>query len=145
MERGLLFRKSGETWYEYALVHSRPHCHGKNYTFSSLQEKFPPGTQLAKVVRMSRGRVWIALSASMRSRTNRPTNQCTLNKTLAEWVEECIWYHLYLAEGGELAWLLDAFRNGTALFICDGYYQPVFCRELGSAAWIINAQLQGRE
>ena len=36
-ERDNIFRKEGETWYEYAVVHSRLHRNSKNYTLSSLK------------------------------------------------------------------------------------------------------------
>ena len=77
---------------------------------------------------MGRGRVRHTGRAGMRSGTDTPTYRCTLNHALEEWGEEWIWYHLDLAEGGDLDWLADALRNGTALLICDGYYQPDFCR-----------------
>ena len=118
-------------------MHSRLNWYVKNYTLSSLQERCPPGTQLATVVRMDRGIVQLAGSAGMQSGTDRPTNQCMLEQTLEEWREEWTWYHLELAEGGDLSWLADSFSNGTALFICDGSFQPDLCREVGDAAWII--------
>ena len=56
---------------------------------------------------------------------------------MENWGEWWIWEQLELIEGNNLAWLADALRNGTALFICDGSYQPDLFRELGDAAWII--------
>ena len=38
----------------------------------------------------------------------------------------------------------DAFRNGTALFVCYGSYQPDLCRELGDASCIILFTATGR-
>ena len=74
-ERNLFVKNAGEKWYEYALVHSCPHRYGKNYTLSSLQERFPSVTQFATVVRMCRGIVQLTGSAGMRSVIDRPTNQ----------------------------------------------------------------------
>ena len=58
----------------------------------------------------------------------RATNQCMLNQILAEWGEEWIWDHLEIIEGDELTWLEDAFRNGKALFISEGYFLLELCR-----------------
>ena len=96
------------------------------------------------MVRIGRGIVRLTGSAGMRSGIDRPTNRCMLNKILEEWGGEWIWDHLYLNEGDYLAWLAYIFSNGTALFICDGSYQPFFCRELGAAAWIIDCTATGR-
>ena len=60
-----------------------------------------------------------------------------LKQIVEEWGEEWIYEHLDLIEGDDLSWLADAFRNETALFICDCSYQPYLCIKLGAAAWII--------
>ena len=93
---------------------------------------------------MGRVRVPLTGSADMRDITDRPTNHCMLNQTLAEWEEELVWDHLDLAEGYDLAWLAETFRNRKALFICNGSYQPDLCRQLGSLAWIIEFTNTGR-
>ena len=124
-------------------MNSHLHRNGKNYNFSSLQERCPPGTQLDTVVKMGRGKVRLTGSAGMRSGTDQPKNRCMLNQILAEWVEKWIWDHLELIEGYELAWLADTFRNGTALFICDGSYQQYLCSELGDAEWTIECTATG--
>ena len=66
-----------------------------------------------------------------------------LNQILEEWGEQLIWDHLELIEGYDLPWLADTFRNGTALFICDGLHQQDLCSELVDAEWIIECTATG--
>ena len=73
------------------------------------------------MVGVSKGRVRLTDSAVMRSGSDRPTNRCMLKKMLAEWKEKWIWDHLDLIEGGDLAWLAEAFKTVTAFLIYESY------------------------
>ena len=57
----------------------------------------------------------------------------TLIEVVKRWGETWLWEEVTIPDEGK--WLAKAFQQNTALIVCDGSYQPLISKTIGTAAW----------
>ena len=129
-------------WHRYEPISNQRLRHGGHYTRRAVSNHCPNSLQLASIQRLPSG--YVCLESSVNPPPPPPTPPSSLKDLLGQWGQEWVWKHIDGYEDSD-TWLSTALRNGTAVLICDGSYQPQLSETLGGAAWIIECMSTGRQ
>lgn len=130
-----LYRKLGRNWHIYQPTHRQGTRTRQRFRRVRVVEQAPPGIRRATVKKLPYGRVRYEGSAPTVTREERPPE--TIKELIDEWDQA--WpldRSSFPDEGREVA---DALRDGSAISVANGSYQPKLSDKIATALWTIHA------
>ena len=122
-----------EQWLEFKIRPKRYTRSEARYQSTGIFKELPVGCQRGTYYYLSTEIIQFEGAASVQEEIIVRHN--CLQDIFTEWGETWVWKYFKIEDEG--LWLDKALREGTAILICDGSYQPKLSTTSGAAAWTI--------
>ena len=119
-----------QKWDQYCPISERNTRNHSNFKFSQSIVNIPSELCIATANKLKSGYLEMEGFTSSPKSTMVPK---TLIDVVKRWGETWLWEEVTIPDEGK--WLAKSFQQNTALIVCDGSYQPLISKTIGTAAW----------